>query len=106
MEKKQIRDYMTHDVISIDASGTVGDVIHQIHTTDHDGFPVLRGGKVVGYISARDIIGEHPSTKVELRMTRPPNHRMARCYDHRGGPADIQNRYPETPRCWTLQRNF
>ena len=72
MEKKQIRDYMTHDVISIDASGTVGDVIHLIRTTDHDGFPVLRAGKVVGYISARDIIGEHPSTKVELRMTRHP----------------------------------
>ncbi len=63
---------MTHDVISIDASGTVGDVIRLIHTTDHDGFPVLRSGKVVGYISARDIIGEHPSTKVELRMTRHP----------------------------------
>ncbi|WP_319378514.1 CBS domain-containing protein [uncultured Methanocorpusculum sp.] len=72
MEKKQVRDYMTHDVISIDASGTVGDVIRLIRTTDHDGFPVLRLGKVVGYISARDIIGEYPSTKVELRMTRHP----------------------------------
>lgn len=72
MEKKQVRDYMTHDVVSIDASETVGDVIRHIHTTDHDGFPVIRLGKVVGYISARDIIGEHPSTKVELRMTRHP----------------------------------
>jgi len=70
MEKKQVRDYMTHDVVSIDASETVGDVIQLIHTTNHDGFPVLRLGKVVGYISARDIIGEHPTTKVDVRMTR------------------------------------
>ena len=72
MEKKQVRDYMTHDVISVDVSQTVGDVIHLINTTQHDGFPVLRGGKVAGYISARDIIGEHPLTTVDQCMSRHP----------------------------------
>lgn len=72
MEKKQVQDYMTHDVVSVNANQTIGDVIHLIDTTTHDGFPVLRNGKVVGYISARDIIGEHPLTTVEQRMTRHP----------------------------------
>ena len=48
MEKKQVRDYMTHDVISVDAGETIGDVIRLIRTTHHDGFPVVRQGKVVG----------------------------------------------------------
>lgn len=72
MEKKQVRDYMTHDVISVDAGETIGDVIHLIRTTHHDGFPVVRQDKVVGYISARDIIGEHPLTTVDQRMSRHP----------------------------------
>ena len=72
MEKKQVRDYMTHDVISVDAGEMIGDVIHLIRTTRHDGFPVVRQGKVVGYISARDIIGEHPLTTVDQRMSRHP----------------------------------
>lgn len=63
---------MTHDVISVDALQTIGDVIHLINTTQHDGFPVLRNGKVVGYISARDIIGEHPLTTVDQCMSRHP----------------------------------
>lgn len=72
MEKKQVRDYMTHNVISVDADKTIGDVIHLIRTTHHDGFPVVRSDKVVGYISARDIIGEHPLTTVDMRMSRHP----------------------------------
>ena len=42
MEKKQVSNYMTHDVVSVEASQTVGDVIRLIKTTGHDGFPVVR----------------------------------------------------------------
>ncbi len=70
MEKKQVSNYMTHDVVSVDVSQNVGDVIRLIKTTHHDGFPVVREGRVVGYISARDIIGEHPEIRVDQRMTR------------------------------------
>lgn len=72
MEKKQVRDYMTHDVVSVENTDTIKDVIHLIKTTHHDGFPVTRDKVVIGYISARDIIGELPSTKVEMRMSRHP----------------------------------
>lgn len=63
---------MTHDVISVNASDTVGSVINLIKTTHHDGFPVLKSGIVTGYVSARDIIGEHPEIKIEQRMSRHP----------------------------------
>ncbi|MBR4987392.1 MAG: CBS domain-containing protein, partial [Methanocorpusculum sp.] len=70
MEKKLVSNYMTHDVVSVDVSQNIGDVIRLIKTTGHDGFPVVRQGKVVGYISARDIIGEHPEIRADQRMTR------------------------------------
>ena len=35
MEKKQVRDYMTHDVISVDAGETIGDVIRLIRQVDN-----------------------------------------------------------------------
>jgi len=63
---------MTHDVVTVDVADTVGDVIRLIKTTDHDGFPVTRNGKIAGYISARDIIGEFPERRVEQRMSRYP----------------------------------
>ncbi|HJJ98717.1 MAG TPA: CBS domain-containing protein [Methanocorpusculum sp.] len=65
MEEMQVRDYMPHDVISAGAGEAIGDVTRLIRTTHHGGFPVVRPGKVVGYISARDIIGEHPLTTVD-----------------------------------------
>jgi IMP dehydrogenase len=70
MEKKRVSDYMTYDVVTVDADGTVKDVIAHIRSTHHDGFPVLRGKKVVGYIAARDIIGVHPLTKIGEIMSR------------------------------------
>lgn len=70
MEKKQVSNYMTHDVVSVDVSQNVGDVIRLIKTTHHDGFPVVRDGRVVGYICARDIIGEHPEIRADQRMSR------------------------------------
>lgn len=72
MEKKQVSDYMTPDVICVDSAQTVGDVIRLIKTTHHNGFPVTRFGKIAGYISSRDIIGEYPDTRIEQRMSRCP----------------------------------
>ena len=72
MEKKLVSDYMTHAVVTIDVGDTVADVIRLIKTTHHDGFPVTRDGRIAGYISARDIIGEVPSGRVEKKMSRYP----------------------------------
>ena len=72
MQKKLVSDYMTRDVVTVDVADTVADVVRCIKTTHHDGFPVTRNGKIAGYISARDIIGEFPECRVEQRMSRYP----------------------------------
>ena len=64
MEKKRVRDYMTATVDTITIDGVVSDVVAAIKRTNHDGFPVMNGNEVVGYISARDIIFVPPDTAV------------------------------------------
>ena len=71
MERKRVKDYMTYDVITVNAGGTVRDVTETIKKTHHDGFPVVDNSKeVVGYISARDLLFAHPATPVEQVMSR------------------------------------
>jgi IMP dehydrogenase len=69
MDKKKVRDYMTYDVATVDVHGTVKDVIETIQKTRHDGFPVIDGKEVVGYISARDLLFAPPTTPVERIMS-------------------------------------
>jgi len=68
--KKLVSAYMTYDVVTVESNEKVSDLINLIKTTHHDGFPVVNNGKIVGYISARDIVGAKPNTTVEKWMTR------------------------------------
>jgi IMP dehydrogenase len=70
MDKKKVRDYMTYDVVTVDVHGTVRDVMDRIRKTGHDGFPVVNGKEVVGYIAARDLLFMSPETPVEEMMSR------------------------------------
>ena len=70
MGKKKVRDYMTYDVVTVASSGTAKDVINAIRDTNHDGFPVVDGKKVVGYVAARDLLFVYPHTPVERIMSR------------------------------------
>jgi IMP dehydrogenase len=70
MDKKKVRDYMTYDVVSVNVSGTVQEVMEKIQTTHHDGFPVLDGNEVVGYISARDLLFVQPNTPIGKVMSK------------------------------------
>jgi IMP dehydrogenase len=69
MDKKKVRDYMTYDVVCVDLHGTVHDVMEKIQTTHHDGFPVVSGNEVVGYIAARDLLFVQPATPIEKAMS-------------------------------------
>jgi IMP dehydrogenase len=69
MDKKKVKDYMTYDVVSVDFHGTAKELIADIQKTHHDGFPVLDGRVVIGYISARDLLFIQPSTPVAQVMS-------------------------------------
>jgi IMP dehydrogenase len=69
MDKKKVKDYMTYDVVSVDIHGTTRDVIEQIKKTNHDGFPVVEGTQVVGYIAARDLLFVQPDATIEQVMS-------------------------------------
>ena len=60
---------MTYDVVSIDLHSTAKDVIEKIQKTNHDGFPVVDGDAVVGYISARDLLFIDSGAAVEQVMS-------------------------------------
>jgi IMP dehydrogenase len=69
MDKKKVRDYMTSDVVTVSAGGTVQEVMEKIRKTGHDGFPVVNGKEVVGYIAARDLLFKSPDTPVRDVMS-------------------------------------
>ena len=69
MDKKKVRDYMTYDVVTVDAHGTIREVMEKIQKTGHDGFPVVNGNEVVGYVAARDLLFQAPSTPVRDVMS-------------------------------------
>lgn len=69
MDKKRVRDYMTLDVVSVSITGVAKDVIDNIQKTNHDGFPVIDGEVVVGYVSARDILFTRPETPIREVMS-------------------------------------
>ncbi|MCZ7372109.1 MAG: CBS domain-containing protein [Candidatus Methanoperedens sp.] len=52
----KVKDYMTTDVNTVSPEDTVRDVIKLIKKTGHDGFPVVQDNKVIGYISAADML--------------------------------------------------
>ncbi len=56
MGSLKVEDYMTRDVITVSATDTVRDVIILIKNTKHDGFPVVKQDKIIGYVSSIDIL--------------------------------------------------
>lgn len=66
----KVRDYMTHHVDTVSPDNTVKDVIDLIHRTGHDGFPVVRDGKVVGYVAAAGLLLHGLEERVSSVMTR------------------------------------
>src|ERR1035437_9990343 len=64
MSSLKVEDYMTREVVTVSASDTVKDVISLIKNTKHDGFPVVKDQKILGYVSSLDILLCDPSVKV------------------------------------------
>ena len=68
-DKLKVEDYMTHDVITVSPEDTVADVIDLIHKTEHDGFPVVKNGKVEGYVSSMDLLSSGQDYPVSTIMS-------------------------------------
>jgi IMP dehydrogenase len=66
-----VREYMTPDVATASPDDTVAEVAQRIVDSDgHNGFPVCEGRKVVGFISARDILLADDDAPLFTVMTR------------------------------------
>ncbi len=66
----KVKDYMTEEVDTVSPEDTVRDVIQLIRRTGHDGFPVVRNNRVIGYISAADMLEKDLDEKVYNIMSR------------------------------------
>lgn len=67
----KVKDYMTRNVFTLKPENTVRDAVELVKKTGHDSFPVVDDGmKVVGYISAVDILDKDPKTKIEEIMSK------------------------------------
>jgi IMP dehydrogenase len=55
--KPRVEDYMTRDVETVTPDATVGEVARRIAESDaHNGYPVCDGRRVVGFVSASDLL--------------------------------------------------
>ncbi len=69
--KKRVLEYMTKNVITLRPDNTVEEAINLIERTGHDGFPVVDDkGKVVGYVSSRDLLRKDLKAKIEDVMSK------------------------------------
>jgi IMP dehydrogenase len=64
---------MTTDVATVDAGDSVGSVVERIVESEgHAGFPVLDGDRVVGFVSARDLLAADEDTPIAATMSDDP----------------------------------
>ena len=69
--KLRVADYMTKNVITLLPENTVDEAIELIQRTGHDGFPVVdKSGRVIGYVSSRDLLKKDPEMKIGEIMSR------------------------------------
>jgi IMP dehydrogenase len=69
-ETAEVADYMTHDVATVSPEDTVGEVADRVVESDeHNGFPVADGRRVVGFVSARDLLLADGSAPIFTEMT-------------------------------------
>ncbi|MFQ5975310.1 MAG: CBS domain-containing ParB/RepB/Spo0J family partition protein [Candidatus Hydrothermarchaeales archaeon] len=70
LKEAKVSEYMTHDVVCLDTKQSVKDVVNLIKKTDHDGFPVLEDGRLVGIITTRDAVLHKKTDTVKNAMSK------------------------------------
>ncbi|MHC1570303.1 MAG: CBS domain-containing protein [Methermicoccaceae archaeon] len=70
VEQVKVRDYMSTHVDVASPEDKIDNVIALIEKTGHDGFPVVENGRVIGYISSKDIIFFPKNALVKQAMNK------------------------------------
>jgi IMP dehydrogenase len=69
--KIKVVEYMTRNVYTLKEDDTIEDAIELIEKTGHDSFPVVDdNNRVIGYVSATDLLKKDPKTKIRDIMSR------------------------------------
>ncbi len=67
---KKVKDYMTRDVITVTPSMPISEIKNIIKKTGHDGFPVEEDDKIVGIITASDLLIRDLTPTVDGMMSK------------------------------------
>ena len=68
--KSFVKDYMTKNVISVSPDTKTNDVVNLMRESHHNSYPVVKDDKLVGMVTAFDIIAKEQCDIVEGIMTR------------------------------------
>lgn len=68
-KKSFVKDYMTKDVISVSPDTKTTDVIELMQKSRHNSYPVVKDGKLVGMVTAYDIVAKEESETVAGLMS-------------------------------------
>ena len=56
LQDMPVREIMTTNIVTVDPKDRAEHVIHIIHETGHNGFPVTENGNLVGIVTTRDFL--------------------------------------------------
>ena len=68
-KKSFVKDYMTKDVISVSPDTKTTDVVKLMQKSRHNSYPVVKDGKLVGMVTAYDIVSKEESETVAGLMS-------------------------------------
>ena len=68
-KKSYVKDYMTKNVICVSPETKINDIINLMKESRHNSYPVVKDNKLVGMITAFDIVSKEPTETVEGIMT-------------------------------------
>jgi len=67
---QKVKDYMSTNVITVSPDQTLEEVKKLMRETNHDGFPVVENGNIIGIITTRDMVLREGGKYVRDVMTR------------------------------------
>lgn len=70
MKDAKVKEYMSSTVITVSPEQKIRDVLELMRNTNHDGFPVVESGNLVGIITTRDVMLKKKDEKVANAMSK------------------------------------